>query len=274
MLRLIADPHMLIVVGLALLGTFACRQADLIVDLPADLVSIAVIFPVVFSISSAYARREDALKSFAALKADAASLYYAHRDWPTVQNELAAEGATLIHDLLDRIGRYFTATTNDRDRELRAVYRSCSDISASYRVMLNAGATRSEISRLGAYLRDVMVEFERMRNYSTYRTPITLRAFSRFFLTLLPLMFTPYFAYVGYPDDAWIGYAVALMYGVVLVGLDNVQEQLENPYDGIGPDDLHLMIADDYVAMLTAEVPSTAGRPVGALSAASSDAQD
>ncbi|MGE0056627.1 MAG: hypothetical protein AB7P33_15490 [Dehalococcoidia bacterium] len=271
---MIADPHMVIVVALALLGTFLCRQADIIVDLPADLVSIAVIFPVVFSISSAYARREDALKSFAALKGDAASLYYAHRDWPSVQSELAGAGAALIHDLLSSIGRYFTAPPNARDQALRAVYRSCSAVSASYRDMLNGGATRSEVSRLGAYLRDVMVEFERMRNYNTYRTPITLRAFSRFFLTLLPLMFTPYFAYVGYPDDAWIGYAVALMYGVVLVGLDNVQEQLENPYDGIGPDDLHLLIADDYVSMLTGETNLASPRLVPALDRAATDSQD
>ena len=70
----LADAHMILVSGLALIGTFVCRQANFIVDLPVDLVSIAVIFPVVFSISSAYTRREDALKSFAALKADAASL--------------------------------------------------------------------------------------------------------------------------------------------------------------------------------------------------------
>lgn len=87
-------------------------------------------------------------------------------------------------------------------------------------------------------------------------------------------MFTPYFAYVGYPDDAWIGYAVALMYGVVLVGLDNVQEQLENPYDGIGPDDLHLLIADDYVSMLTGETNLASPRLVPALDRAATDSQD
>jgi len=42
------------------------------------------------------------------------------------------------------------------------------------------------------------------------------------------------------------------LYSIVLVGLDNIQDELENPYDGIGPDDLHLDIAEDYINMIAA----------------------
>ncbi len=35
-----------------------------------------------------------------------------------------------------------------------------------------------------------------------------------------------------------VGYCVALIDTLVLVGLDNIQEDLENPYDGIGVDDI------------------------------------
>lgn len=249
------DLHMLAVAGLAVLGTYVCREAGIIVDLPADLVGIAVIFPVVFSIASAYTRREEALKSFAALKADGASLYYAHRDWPEVQNQLGDEGATLVHQLLAAMAHYFETPDARKDQTLREVYRAFDAISLSHREVLRAGASRSEISRLGAYLREMIAQFETMRNFEHYRTPITLRAFSRFFLTVFPVLFSPYFAYVGYPDEPAIGYCVAFVYGLVLVGLDNVQEQLENPFDGIGPDDLRLSIADDYIALLTASQP-------------------
>ncbi|MGE0229678.1 MAG: bestrophin family ion channel [Dehalococcoidia bacterium] len=258
-LRPLVDAHMLLVAALAVVGTYLCRELDFIVDLPADLVGIAVIFPVVFSIASAYTRREEALRSFAAIKADAASLYYAHRDWTIDNASLGAASAALVEELLTAIGAYFASPPERQQQALARVYAAFSDISASYRDLRAAGVSGSEVSRLGAYLRELMTEFEAMRNFAHYRTPITLRAFSRFFLTLFPVLFTPYFAYVGYPEHPVIGYCFAFVYGIVLVGLDNVQEELENPYDGLGPDDLRLTIAGEFVELLVrpADAPST-----------------
>ncbi len=256
----LVDGHMIVVALLALAGTYVCRERGLIVDLPADLVGVAVIFPVVFSIASAYARREDALKSFAAIKADSASLYFAHRDWTDADRASGERGAALIEELLRAIGAYFDAPT-DQEEALRRVYAAFGAISVSYRGLVDAGVSRSEISRLGAYLRDLMAEFEAMRNYAHYRTPVTLRAFSRFFLTVFPVLFTPYFAYVGYPEHPFVGYVFAFVYGVVLVGLDNVQEELEHPYDGLGPDDLRLRVADEHVSLLVDGASAAEGRP-------------
>jgi hypothetical protein len=78
-------------------------------------------------------------------------------------------------------------------------------------------------------------------------------ALSRLFLSLFPRVVTPYFAFVGYPDNAWIGYVVAFLYSIVLVGLDNIQEHLEHPYDATGPDDLHIDVGDEYMAMVAGE---------------------
>jgi len=38
----------------------------------------------------------------------------------------------------------------------------------------------------------------------------------------------------------------------VLVSLDNIQEDLEDPYDGVGTDDVDLAVTGDYAA-ITAE---------------------
>lgn len=255
----LVDPHMVLVAALAVVGTYACRRAGLIVDLPADLVGVAVIFPVVFSIASAYTRREAALRSFAAIRADAASLFYAHRDWTEADRELGTRGVALVRELLAAVADYFEAPDEQHGEALRRVYAASGAVSRSHRDLIEAGVSRSEISRLGAYLRDLLAEFEAMRNYAQYRTPVTLRSFSRFFLTLFPVLFTPYFAYVGYPAHPFVGYAFAFIYAVVLVGLDNVQEELEDPYDGLGPDDLRLGIADEFVALLD-EPPSVAAQ--------------
>jgi hypothetical protein len=45
-------------------------------------------------------------------------------------------------------------------------------------------------------------------------------------------------------------YGVAIVYSVVLVSLDNIQENLENPYDRMGRDDIDLEINAELDDML------------------------
>ena len=42
------------------------------------------------------------------------------------------------------------------------------------------------------------------------------------------------------------GYLVALLYGFVLTNLDNIQADLENPFDGISEDNINLDIIHDF----------------------------
>jgi hypothetical protein len=52
------------------------------------------------------------------------------------------------------------------------------------------------------------------------------------------------------PTHPIAGYVVAVLYTVVLVSLDNIQDDLENPFDGAGADDLRLDVADEYVQLI------------------------
>jgi predicted membrane chloride channel (bestrophin family) len=247
------DSHLIGVVLASLIATGIAQALDFEIDLPADIIGVAVIFPIVFSIAGAYERREDALRQFASLKANAVALYYAHRDWPVGAAGLGVEGAQLVRELLHEMGHYFTAPDAEKGVAMHRAYRVCDQLSVSHEHLRDAGVSPTEISRVSQYLRDAMLNFESMRNFSLYRTPVALRAYSRLFVTVLPVMFAPYFAYVGQPDFPWVGFVIAALYSTVLVGLDNIQDELENPYDGIGPDDLHLDVADEYVDMITAD---------------------
>ena len=61
---------------------------------------------------------------------------------------------------------------------------------------------------------------------------------------------TPYFAWLSDSYYPGVGYAVAALYSVVLVGLDNIQQNLEDPFDGVGEDDIRVAVSDDFVASL------------------------
>ncbi len=95
-----------------------------------------------------------------------------------------------------------------------------------------------------------MESFEKMNNVACYRPPVSLRAHSRMFLNLFPIIFGPYFANLAFPAYPWVGFAVAALYAIVLVSLDNVQDHLENPFDSLGADDLKLEVVEDYIQFL------------------------
>jgi hypothetical protein len=94
-----------------------------------------------------------------------------------------------------------------------------------------------------------------MRNIYLYRTPTALRTYSQIFLNVFPILFAPYFAYLSAQNALSSGFLVAALYSLILVSLENIQEGLENPYDGLGADDLNLNLAERYCELLTTLIP-------------------
>ncbi|MCP4426738.1 MAG: hypothetical protein GY803_19780, partial [Chloroflexi bacterium] len=160
----IIDSHTVIVTVLALVSTWLCRQFEYLFEIPTGLIGIAVIFPLVFSISSAYRRREEALRYFAAMKGHAAALYLAHRDWLPDEQDLGDQGATLVQGLLTAVSNNLHAPENEKEQTLRQVYRAYDAFSHSHEQLRQMGVTSGEVSRSNQALRSIMIEFERMRN--------------------------------------------------------------------------------------------------------------
>ena len=61
----------LIVIVAACASTYICRELGFHFNVPTDLISIAIVFPIVFSIHAAYNRREKALEHYANFKGSA-----------------------------------------------------------------------------------------------------------------------------------------------------------------------------------------------------------
>ena len=250
----ILDRHTLAVSVLAVASTWLCLRTGVVADLPSVLIGVAVIFPIVFSINAAYKRREDALGYLASAKGHAVAIAWAHRDWTGEEGSaaLARQGRERIGAIFEAIRAYFVAEGgNDA---LSEVYRRLSGLSASHESLRAAGVPANEVSRVNQYLRAIIIDFERMRNILEYRTPMALRAYSRVFLNTFPVLFGPYFAPIALESAPAVGYAVAVVFSLVLVSLDNIQDALENPYDTVGEDDVDLDVAEELDALLAQEV--------------------
>lgn len=250
----VIDSQTIIVSLLAVGSTHLCLRYDLKADIPTGLIGLAVVFPIVFSINTAYKRREEALRYFASLKAHAVALYFAHRDWPTGEGatpDHAERVRSIIEDLLNTL-RAYLGKSGRTPEQLQAVFAVVSRLSASHEQLREAGVPANEISRANQYLSKILTEFERMRNIANYRTPVSLRAYSVVFLNVFPIAFGPYFATLCVESKSFhaVGYMVAVLYSLVLVSLDNIQEHLEDPFDEVGTDDIDLKVIDEYRAAM------------------------
>ena len=233
------DLRMGLVAALAIASTYASLRFGIVVDMPLELAGIAIVFPIVFSIGQAFQRREAALASLAEYDASLQALVLAHRDWPATGS---ADHEARARDTAEALDADVRSMLREPSPALdERVQKSFSELSLSIEKLRTDGkVAATEISRINQYLRLVMVNIEKMRNISIYRTPRSLRSFTRVFLTIFPILFGPYFAFIASSSNPAVGYVVALLYATILVGLDNIQEELENPYDGIGTDDIHL----------------------------------
>ncbi|MHC4662602.1 MAG: hypothetical protein ACYS8W_13045 [Planctomycetota bacterium] len=247
----IIDLHMLIVTALCMLAIFLALHFNLVIALPTTLISVAMIFPVVFAINASYKRREQALTYFADIKGHAVATYFAGRDWlPDGKTDLVEKLKNRWEEFFEALHRHLAGKATGKPEDLKQVYDRFSGISGCLEEFRKSGMPTGEMSRINQYLKTAMVSFERMRNIKLYRTPVTLRAFNQIFLNAFPILFAPYFAHIASNSYTIVGYLVGVLYSVVLISLDNIQEELENPYDSIGEDDLKLDIAQTYSSVM------------------------
>jgi predicted membrane chloride channel (bestrophin family) len=229
-----------LIIMLSVLATQVCVWLGWSGDLPQPLVATAVIFPIAFSINAAYSRRAEALGCQSSIAANAAMLFFAHRDWDKGANEAHAERIRqLILRLLAAI-RAFLSARPTADSGVLGIYGIFSEFSRSIEQLRDAGLAPTEVSNANQCLRSIIQDVERLRRILLYPTPRSLYDFTKIFLFGVPILMGPYFAFLAGKHGIGIGLFVAVMYSLILLSLDHVQEQLENPFDGVGTDDVSL----------------------------------
>jgi hypothetical protein len=246
--------------GIAARGYWRDRLRPIQAEFPLTLMAIAIVFPIVFSIGGAYKRREAALDQYGSMKAHGRAIYLAARDWienPDL-NLLDQMKAGLLELLLACRELFLTPLASPRDRDKpemvereERVYAAFSRLSLLIRSFRDTGLATGEVSRCNQYLSKTIAAFETIKHIHQYRTPRTLRAYSKLFIYLLPISYGPYFAAIAQDYSRGLAYLMPVLFTVVLVCLDNIQDHLENPFDQVGEDDIAIH-AEKFVAGLDA----------------------
>jgi len=239
---LIINYKTLIITTLSVISTYVCYRLGLTAKFPDMLVGVAIVFPVVFSIGSAYNRRETALQRFSDFKGHAIAIFYATRDWtPDKNHDLPQQVRQLITDMIGLMRRMFASGNRAELRENeQKIYSYFSALSEITNAMRSYGVQTSETSRVNQYVSKMIIAFDNLQFIHTYRTPITLRAYSKVFIYIFPIIYGPYFASTFNDFSANLEYVMPVLYSFILVSLDNIQDHLEHPFDEIGEDDIKI----------------------------------
>jgi len=248
---LIINYKTLIITALSIASTYLCLRYQWIANFPLTLIATAIVFPIVFSIGSAYKRRETALKHYAEIKGNGHSLYLSVRDWLEKEDpEATGRMRGSLSGFMTSFRTLLIEPVEQLRRHEAVVYGHFSELSRLIKEDLrHKGLAATEISRCNQYLSKMIIAFEGIKHIYQYRTPRNLRAFSDFFITLLPLLYGPYFAYLAGEYSHGLEYAMPILFSFVLVSLYNIQEHLENPFDQIGIDDIDISV-ERYVDRL------------------------
>jgi predicted membrane chloride channel (bestrophin family) len=246
----------------AVLSTWLCLKFGIKADFPLTLIATAIVFPLVFSIGTAYTRREKALEEYGAIKANGRTLYLASRDWASQRDaKRDADLKSALHELLSACRDMYKGPLKDAGPHEKRVYEAFGLLSDFVTAMRAAHLSPTECSRLNQYISRMIGAFENTRNIYEYRTPRTLRAFSDFFILLLPILYGPYFAYQAEQFLPELFFLMPILFTLILVGLANIQDDLENPFDQIGIDDVAID-PDRFIDSLDLGLTSSE-RPLG-----------
>lgn len=226
---------------MSVLCSYLCFTFGLTAKFPDMLVGVAIVFPVVFSIGSAYNRREAALQRWADFRGHAIAIFFATRDWPTDKvNDLPQRTRELTAEMVHHTKELLTAKDQSWEEREKDFYQSLSRLSEMTMELRKYGVQSGEISRVSQYLSKMVIAFDNLKIIYQYRTPKTLRTYSKVFIYAFPIIYGPYFASTFHDFSASLEYVMPVLYSFILVSLDNIQDHLENPFDQVGEDDIHI----------------------------------
>ena len=223
------------VILLCMAITYLCYLFNFSYNLNVTLFSIAVIFPLVFTIREAFRKRDSVIKLLSIFKSSLNATYYCFYN----NNKLSDEQKAHIAESLNAISKQFfdalKGNNYDQDQVRDKLNEVFEFVNANRDVISNGVALK-----IIRFLKDVNESIENTVGLKIHGTPISLRAYCLVFIYVFPFVFIPTLINDLSADSSWIVYCLAAIHGFILISLYNVQDAMEDPFDQIGLDDIKL----------------------------------
>ncbi len=209
---------------------------DLHYNLDLTLVSIAIIFPLVFTIRGAFRRREKAMEHLSRFRSGLLSISYIL----TLNDKLESAEKSRGVDLLETISNAFLDYLNGKNNDLKTVDQNVNSF-ITYIEGVREQVSNGVRQKIFGHLKDVNIGQENLVAIHTHRTPISLKAYCLVFIYIFPIIYTPTIINkIGDDSPQWLTYFIVVLSEFILISLYNIQDQMEHPFDADGLDDIKL----------------------------------
>ena len=200
------------------------------------MLSIAIIFPLVFTIRGSFRRREKALQHLSKFRSALKTVHY----FVMSNKELSPESKKEMTDILLNISEQTMdqlKNNGDNTKELDDII----DKVLTFIVANDQTVSKNLKDRTFRFMKDLHESIENLHAINTHRTPISLKAYCLVFIYIFPLIYAPTIIYdVGLENNQAITYFIVILTEFILVSLYNIQDHLEYPFDDVGLDDINL----------------------------------
>jgi hypothetical protein len=235
-----------------------CLKHGIAYDINLSFVSVCVIFPLSFCISSGYKRREAAAEVMASLKSNILCLYWTYEDWnlsPDLNERKAV--SRQCWKLMDTFCAHLTPFLypfGHKQAAYVAIYETFRELNILNEVLCRkSGYSRGGeggMSRAAQYVRYMIYDFERLRKTRDYSLPLGLIDFAAVMSFCLPPFLAPVYAYQAVENCASdnsenqtenctsAGYQIAFIVSLLFSTLYQINEDLRDPYDNAGSNDI------------------------------------
>ena len=232
--------HTIVIVAEAVGVYYLFKHIDLTMSVNFDIISIAIIFPLVFTITGAFNKRQESLNYLSIFRTKII----------TLQNIFGAvEGVTIkdkqkLSEILIDLEKYsFSLLKGSKKYSITGVRKFSKEI---YELTL------SNLSKFNDREKDSMIRvknevfqnIENLHALQSHGTPVSLRSYCLVFIYLFPLIYTPSLidgiksSISEYQNVISLGFTILISF--TLIALYNIQNYIENPFDQKGFDDVKL----------------------------------
>lgn len=220
---------------IAVATVFFAYKFNISFNVDLTLLSIAIIFPLVFTIRSSFRRREKALEHLSQFRSAIKTLHYFVSS-SSLPDEEKKEIETVLAEISMQTIAHLKnqkASMGDLDEQLDKVYRFIH----SKEAILGKGLK----VRVFRYMNDLHEAVDNLNAILVHRTPISLKAYCKVFIYVFPFIYTPTIIHsIGIDNNPSVAYLLVILTEFVLISLYNIQDDLEYPFDAKGLDDIKL----------------------------------
>ena len=214
-------------------------ELKMMVDL--YIISIAIVFPLVFTITSAYNKRQEALGHFSVIRTKFIELSNIFSG----VKEMADSNKKKFNQLLLKTHKEVHITLSNKSKKInKYVLRQRSK--EIFDFIINNKEYLSEIEKNRTFVvkNEIFSKIELLTALESHGTPLSLRNYCLIFIYLFPWIYTPSLiqdtASLTQDFNTYIAIIFSLFISFILMALFNVQSFIENPFDQKGLDDIKL----------------------------------